>query len=70
MERHGDWWYEAGPIDSSDREFDIDFWQAQGPSAILAAAWQLVETATLLKGGSANELRLQRTPIIVEPIWH
>jgi len=26
-----------------DRQFDIDFWQAQGDEAIFAAAWELVE---------------------------
>lgn len=32
-EREG-WWYEVGPINGSDRSFDILFWQAQGPEAI------------------------------------
>lgn len=33
-----------------DRQFDIDFWQAQGDQAIFEAAWELVELATEFKG--------------------
>lgn len=33
-----------------DRQFDVDFWQAQGDQAIFDAAWELVELAEGVKG--------------------
>lgn len=33
-----------------DRQFDVDFWQAQGDEAIFDAAWGLVELANEVKG--------------------
>ncbi len=33
-----------------DRQFDVDFWQAQGDVAIFDAAWELVELAETFKG--------------------
>jgi hypothetical protein len=43
------------------REFDIEFWQALGPSRILEAAWELVVTAASAKGIHESQLRLQRS---------
>ena len=48
-------------IADADRSFDYFFWQSQTPAARFAAAWELVETAWLIKGRPAHELRLQRT---------
>lgn len=67
LERDG-WTMIVGPADADHRRFDIEFWQAQGPGAIMRAAWELVVDAWIAKGGSIDELRLQRTPIIVQPI--
>lgn len=50
-----------GRVSESDRSFDIEFWQKQGPSAIFAAAWQMVIDTYKLKGWSDSELRLQRS---------
>lgn len=33
-----------------DRQFDVDFWQAQGDVAIFDAAWELVELGETCKG--------------------
>jgi hypothetical protein len=43
------------------REFDIEFWQALGPSRILEAAWDLAITAASRKGIHEDQLRLQRS---------
>jgi hypothetical protein len=42
-----------------DREFDIEFWQAQGSEAIFSAAWEMVELAEEIKHG--RKPTLQRT---------
>jgi hypothetical protein len=41
------------------REFDIQFWQAQGDEAIFSAAWEMIELAEEMKHGRKPEL--QRT---------
>jgi hypothetical protein len=56
---------EVRKIAEGTEDYDLEFWQAQGPSAIFKAAWELVETATLMKGGTKDELRLQRTARVV-----
>ena len=43
------------------RDFDVQFWQALGPSRILEAAWDLVVTAASAKGIHEDQLRLQRS---------
>ncbi|MBC8115642.1 MAG: hypothetical protein H7062_14760 [Candidatus Saccharimonas sp.] len=48
-------------IEDADRSFDLAFWQSQSDAARFAAAWELVVTAHRWKGGSPNELRLQRS---------
>lgn len=52
---------EVRPIDQGTHDLDIAFWQAQGAEAIFRAAWDLVVTAHEIKGGKADELRLQRS---------
>ncbi len=49
------------PLEEAGRDFDLAYWQAQPPAARFAAAWDLVETAWLIKGRPAHELRLHRT---------
>jgi hypothetical protein len=41
------------------REFDVEFWQAQGDEAIFRAAWEMVELAERVKHD--REPTLQRT---------
>jgi len=53
--------WRAVPLDQADRDFDLMFWQSQSPAARFAAAWELVQTAWMMKGRPAHELRLQRT---------
>jgi len=50
-----------GKIEELDRDFDIEFWQAQGIAVIFAEAWKMVECACQIKGENPHELRLQRT---------
>jgi hypothetical protein len=50
-----------GRIEDLDRSFDVEFWQRQGPAAIFAAAWELVEIHQHHLGRDPNTLRLQRT---------
>jgi hypothetical protein len=47
--------------ESDDRSFDIEFWQSLTDGQRMAAMWELVETAHKLKGGTSDELRLQRS---------
>jgi hypothetical protein len=47
--------------ESGDRSFDIEFWQSLSDEQRMAAMWELVETAHIMKGGDPNELRLQRS---------
>jgi len=58
---------EAGPV-NGERNFDVDFWQAQSAEARFAAAWDLVKLAHEAKGLDLNELRLQRPHWTVKPI--
>jgi hypothetical protein len=51
------------------REFDIEFWQALGPSRILEAAWDLVITAASKEGIHEDQLRLQRSVEKLERGW-
>lgn len=67
IERRGDTWIQIRDVDGDDERFDVLFWQAQGPDAIFRAAWELVETAWEIKGLPKDELRLQRSPVVVQP---
>ncbi|MEI7575665.1 MAG: hypothetical protein WCK51_02145 [Armatimonadota bacterium] len=58
------------PIEDGTEDFDLEFWQAQGPAAIFAAAWEMAVLAHKMKGGTEDELRLRRTPVVVQPIRH
>ena len=37
-----------------DRQFDVDFWQQQGDTAIFEAAWEMVEIAGAFKGANVE----------------
>lgn len=50
-----------GKLADLDRSFDIQFWQAQSPTARFQAAWELVVHAARIKGLDVHQLRLQRT---------
>lgn len=56
---------EVRPISQGTDDLDMAFWQAEGPPAIFSAAWELVLTAHAIKGGRADELRLQRPTVVV-----
>ena len=56
------------PIEEGTEEFDLVFWQSQGPAAIFKAAWEMAVLAHKMKGGTEDELRLRRTPVVVQPI--
>lgn len=59
---------EVRPISEGATDLDIAFWQKQGPDTIFKAAWELVVDAHMLKGGNADELRLQRSAFSIRPI--
>lgn len=67
IEKRGDTWIQIRDVDGDDERFDVLFWQAQGPEAIFRAAWELVEIAHEIKGLPEDELRLQRSPVVVQP---
>ncbi len=48
-------------ISEMDKSFDIEYWQKQSSSERFSAIEEMVEMHHLRKGGSADELRLQRT---------
>lgn len=50
-----------GRLKDLERSFDLEFWQCQDAGVRFAAAWDLVVTASLIKGINARELRLQRS---------
>lgn len=50
-----------GKLHDTDRSFDIEYWQRQGPSAIFDAAWELVELYLRQRSAEPHEFRLQRT---------
>lgn len=50
-----------GKLESLDRSFDLEFWQAQSPEARFNAAWELVIHYARVKGLDVRQLRLQRS---------
>lgn len=50
-----------GKIEDLDRAFDLKYWQSRCSEERFDAAWSLVVDFHLRKGGTLNELRLQRT---------
>jgi hypothetical protein len=48
-----------------DGTFDLDFWQRQGPEAILEAAWDMVCEAAAMRGNDGDPPRLQRSVLRV-----
>lgn len=59
---------EIRSIDEGTEDFDIAFWQAQGPSAIAAAAWEMAVLAHFAQGGTQDELRFCRTAVTIQQI--
>lgn len=47
--------------ESGDRSFDIEFWQSLTDTQRLQAVWEMVVFDHELKGGTKDELRLQRS---------
>ena len=50
-----------GKMTDDDRSFDFRFWRKQGPAAIFEAAYDMIKDYLLIRGKSADKLRLQRT---------
>ena len=57
-----------GKVSETGREFDIQFWQRQGSTAIFAAAWEMVVEAYRWKKKSESELAFQRTVECIKPL--
>jgi hypothetical protein len=68
IQRSGDWWYRSAPVEHGTEEFDLQFWQSQGPQAIFAAAWELLQIGSILKGEDPRELRLDKSAHSVQPM--
>ena len=58
----------VGKVSETSREFDIQFWQRQGSTAIFAAAWEMVVEAYRWKKKSESELAFQRTVECIKPL--
>jgi len=54
-------------IGDEEDNFDIEFWQSQGPEIIFEAAMQMILHAELIRNGLVTEPRLDRT---VESFQH
>jgi hypothetical protein len=50
-----------GKISEMDRSFDIEYWLRQDMAARIRAVIEMAQFAYRIKGGKADELRLQRT---------
>jgi hypothetical protein len=57
-----------GTLGETGRQFDIEFWQRQGSTAIFAAAWSLVVEAYRWKHKSESELEFQRSVECIKPL--
>lgn len=55
-------------MEHGTEEFDLQFWQSQGPQAIFAAAWELLQIGSILKGEDPRELRLDKSAHSVQPM--
>lgn len=51
--------------DTADRQFDLDFWQAQNSAVRFAASWELVENY-LRRQGRSDECQLQRSVTVFQ----
>ena len=49
-----------GKLHETDRSFDIEYWQRQGPEAILEAAWEMVVAYEERKGRTRDQLRMRK----------
>lgn len=47
--------------EKDDGHFDLEFWQRQGPEAIFAASWELMNEVRAMRGENGDEPRLQRS---------
>ncbi len=68
IERRGANWVEVSTLGEGDPDFDLKFWSSQTPEMKFKAAWEMVVFAHELNGGDPNELRLQRSPVIVSSL--
>jgi hypothetical protein len=51
----------VGKVGETDRSFDREFWQRQGPEAIFAAAWEMAVEAWRWKNQCDGEPEFQRS---------
>ena len=57
-----------GKLEVLEQSQDIEFWQREGFAAVFAAAWELVVLHHTDRGGTLDELRLQRTIENFQPL--
>ncbi len=62
--RKGKVWWRVVPIEQSNDEWEIRFWQAQSVKARFSAAWKMLEEYKKLRGRSGKnniKFRLRRS---------
>lgn len=61
-------WYQICSADEGTAEFDLQYWASRPLEEKWSAAWELVVLAHMTKGGSVDELRLDRSYYCIQPI--
>jgi len=63
-------WERVVSLSKADRQWDIRFWQAQGPTMRFIAAWQMIWDFYKIRGKrpDARKFRLQRSVQHIEQI--
>ncbi|MBI1335324.1 MAG: hypothetical protein GC165_20875 [Armatimonadetes bacterium] len=54
-------WYQICSADEGTVEFDLEYQASRSPEERMTAAWELVVLAHSAKGGTEDELRLDRS---------
>lgn len=57
-----------GKIADMDRSFDYEYWQKLTVEARMTAVWEMTVFHHELKGGSVDELRLDRTAVSLQSV--
>ena len=61
-------WYQVVPIDEGTTKFDLEFWASRSLEEIWTAAWEMAVLAHKTRGGTENELQLNRPHFVIQPI--
>lgn len=61
-------WMKIGPISEGSKEFDREFWASQTGAMRVQAAWEMALLWHEMRGGTADDLRLQRPHFTIKKI--